>query len=67
MLPTFYAASGLSVTDMLISLGFFLILYTTLLVVMIVLMVKTIKAGPGDYDMLEGTDEPGDLPNSVAA
>jgi len=67
VLPTFYAASGLSVTDMLISLGFFLILYTTLLVVMIVLMVKTIKAGPGDYDMLEGTDEPGDLPNSVAA
>jgi cytochrome bd ubiquinol oxidase subunit I len=67
VLPTFYAASGLSVLDMLISLGFFLILYTALLVVMVILMLKTIKAGPRDYAMLDGSDESNRLPDSAAA
>ena len=67
VLPTFYAASGLSVIDMLISLSFFLILYTALLVVMVILMVKTIKAGPGDYSMLEGAPDTDRLPQSAAA
>ena len=67
VLPTFYAASGLSVIDMLISLSFFLILYTALLVVMVILMVKTIKAGPGDYSMLEGAADTDRLPQSAAA
>lgn len=46
VLPTFYAASNLTMTDLVISLGFFLTLYTALLVVMIWLMVRTVKAGP---------------------
>jgi cytochrome d ubiquinol oxidase subunit I len=54
VLPTFYAASGLSVTDLAISLTFFVTLYTALLIVMVYLMQKTIKAGPGIYSMLEG-------------
>ncbi|WP_062217965.1 cytochrome ubiquinol oxidase subunit I [Aureimonas sp. D3] len=46
VLPTFYAASGLTLTDLSISLAFFLTLYTTLAVVMVFLMLKTVKAGP---------------------
>jgi cytochrome d ubiquinol oxidase subunit I len=46
VLPTFYAASNLTMTDLVISLGFFLTVYTALLVVMIWLMVRTVKAGP---------------------
>jgi cytochrome d ubiquinol oxidase subunit I len=48
VLPTFYAASGLTVLDLVLSLGFFVTLYTTLLVIMVILMVKIIKAGPQD-------------------
>jgi cytochrome d ubiquinol oxidase subunit I len=51
VLPTFYAASGLTLTDLAISLGFFLTLYTSLLIVMVILMVKTIKAGPSPEDV----------------
>jgi cytochrome d ubiquinol oxidase subunit I len=46
VLPTFYAASGLSVVDLILSLSFFVLLYTVLLVIMIMLMVRIIKAGP---------------------
>ncbi|MDR0252543.1 MAG: cytochrome ubiquinol oxidase subunit I, partial [Brucellaceae bacterium] len=46
VLPTFYAASNLTMTDLVISLGFFLTVYTTLLCIMIWLMVRTVKAGP---------------------
>ncbi len=49
VLPTFYAASGLTVLDLSLSLLFYVTVYTTLLVVMIWLMVKAIKAGPKDY------------------
>lgn len=46
VLPTFYAASGLSLLDLVISLTFFIVLYTTLAVIMVMLMVRTIKKGP---------------------
>jgi cytochrome d ubiquinol oxidase subunit I len=46
VLPTFYAASGLSVVDLVLSLSFFVLVYTVLLVIMIMLMVRIIKAGP---------------------
>jgi cytochrome d ubiquinol oxidase subunit I len=48
VLPTFYAASGLTVLDLVLSLSFFVLLYTTLLVIMIFLMVCIVKAGPKD-------------------
>jgi cytochrome d ubiquinol oxidase subunit I len=48
VLPTFYAASGLSVLDLILSLTFFVLLYTVLLVIMVILMVRIIKAGPKD-------------------
>ncbi len=51
VLPTFYAASGLTLTDLAISLGFFLTLYTSLLIVMVILILKAIKAGPGPQDV----------------
>jgi cytochrome d ubiquinol oxidase subunit I len=59
VLPTFYAASGLTLTDLVISLGFFLTLYTSLLVVMVILMVKTIKAGPSPHNA--ATDDAGSV------
>ncbi|HWJ89423.1 MAG TPA: cytochrome ubiquinol oxidase subunit I [Pelagibacterium sp.] len=54
VLPTFYAASGLTVLDLSLSLGFFVTLYTILAVVMVILMVRAIKAGPKDYVALLG-------------
>lgn len=33
VLPTYYAASGLTITDLAISLAIFLVLYTVLLVI----------------------------------
>jgi cytochrome d ubiquinol oxidase subunit I len=48
VLPTFYAASGLTFWDLVISLTFFVSLYTVLFVIMVMLMVKIIKAGPQD-------------------
>ncbi|MEW9304178.1 cytochrome ubiquinol oxidase subunit I [Labrys neptuniae] len=68
VLPTFYAASGLTLTDLVISLGFFLALYTSLLIVMIFLMVKTIRKGPSEHSVLD--DAPagaGTLPEPALA
>ncbi len=48
MLPTFLSASSLSVTDLVISLTGFVLLYTALIVVMVFLMVRSIKIGPPD-------------------
>ncbi|OQP86932.1 cytochrome d terminal oxidase subunit 1 [Rhizobium rhizosphaerae] len=67
VLPTFYAASGLSVVDLAISLGFFVTLYTALLGVMVYLMVKTIKAGPASYTLLEGLQGSSRFPEAAAA
>lgn len=57
VLPTFYAASGLSVVDLVLSLTFFVLLYTTLLVIMIMLMVRIVKAGPKDTLEVEDAAE----------
>ena len=53
VLPTFYAASGLHLWDLIISLGFFMILYTVLLVVELWLMIRTIQHGPSDTSVLD--------------
>jgi cytochrome d ubiquinol oxidase subunit I len=65
VLPTFYAASGLQFWDLVISITFFVTLYSILLFIMIMLMVKIIKAGPQD-DLLNATDE-GDADDFVIA
>lgn len=46
VLPTYYAASGLSITDLVISLGIFLVLYSVLAVVGVKVMLKAIRKGP---------------------
>jgi cytochrome d ubiquinol oxidase subunit I len=46
VLPTFYAASGLTLWDLAISLGAFLAIYTVLAIVDVWLMTRSIKAGP---------------------
>ena len=61
VLPTFYAASGLHVWDLAISLTFFLVTYSVLLVIMVWLMVRAIKHGPNDKSVLDLTE---DLPAS---
>ncbi len=50
VLPTFYAASGLTLWDLVISLTFFITLYTALAVIMAALMVRTIRKGPANED-----------------
>ncbi len=57
VLPTFYAASGLHVSDLVISLGFFLVTYTVLLAIMVWLMVRVIKHGPSETSVLDVTEE----------
>ena len=49
ILPTRLGASSLTVGDMWLSLGGFLILYSSLLIVELYLMVRTIRKGPEDY------------------
>ncbi len=56
VLPTFYAASSLTVLDLVLSLSFFVLLYTVLLIIMIMLMVRIIKAGPKDK-LFTGEDD----------
>ncbi len=58
VLPTFYAASGLNFWDLVISLSFFMVLYTALLIVMIWLMVRAIKHGPSDKLNFDQSVEP---------
>ena len=48
VLPTYYAASGLTLTDLSISLGVFLVLYTALLVIGVKVMLHAVRKGPGD-------------------
>ena len=64
VLPTFYAASGLHFWDLVISLSFFTLLYSTLFIIMVMLMIKIIKAGPQDKLF---TDEQDDQDFVVAA
>jgi cytochrome d ubiquinol oxidase subunit I len=71
VLPTFYAASGLNFWDLVISLTFFVTLYTALIVVEAILMVKAIQHGPSDksvLDVVEEAIEPVDpIPDAVPA
>lgn len=46
VLPTYYAASGLTMLDLAISLTVFIVLYTVLLIIGIKVMTHAIKAGP---------------------
>jgi cytochrome d ubiquinol oxidase subunit I len=57
VLPTFYAASGLTVADLAISLSIFAVLYTALAIVGGKVMLRAIRSGP---------DEPGGTPVSDA-
>lgn len=50
VLPTYYAASGLTITDLAISLGIFLVLYTVLLIIGVKVMLHAIKAGRNPTD-----------------
>ncbi len=65
VLPTFYAASGLTLWDLIISLTFFMVLYTTLAVIMVIMMVKTIRKGPADKDPLEQLETSSFLPQGA--
>ncbi|HRL22382.1 MAG TPA: cytochrome ubiquinol oxidase subunit I [Alcaligenes sp.] len=49
VLPTYYAASGLSFTDLMISMSIFLLLYGTLAVVGIKVMLHAIRKGPDEH------------------
>lgn len=46
VLPTYYAASGLTLWDLAISLTVFIVIYTVLLIIGIKVMTHAIKAGP---------------------
>ena len=46
VLPTYYAASGLNASDLIISLSIFFLLYTVLFVIGTKILLKAIKAGP---------------------
>jgi cytochrome bd ubiquinol oxidase subunit I len=48
VLPTFYAASGLALHEILLTLCGFVALYTTLIVIAIKLTLKTIRKGPDE-------------------
>ncbi len=49
VLPTFLSASSTSLANVWISLGGFVLFYSTLLIVELFLMVKYVKLGPPDY------------------
>ncbi|WP_112662747.1 cytochrome ubiquinol oxidase subunit I [Microvirga flavescens] len=55
VLPTFFAASGLTLVDLAISLSTFLVIYTVLAIIEVILMVRVIRKGPADRSVLEDT------------
>ncbi|MDR6992713.1 cytochrome ubiquinol oxidase subunit I [Luteimonas sp. 3794] len=58
VLPTFYAASGIALKDILISLAGFVIIYTGLAIVAAKLMLKAIEKGPDVLAPPAGDDAP---------
>ena len=48
VLPTFYAASGLALYEILLTLIGFTLLYTVLIVIEVKLILKAIRKGPDD-------------------
>jgi cytochrome d ubiquinol oxidase subunit I len=67
VLPTFYAASGLHVWDLAISLTFFLVTYSVLLVIMVWLMVRAINHGPTEQSVLDPSEDFTTTTRSVTA
>jgi cytochrome d ubiquinol oxidase subunit I len=68
VLPTFYAASGLTFVDLIISLTIFLLIYSVLAVIEVILMLKAIKKGPLEHDPLQTVHDGSDvLPAPAAA
>ena len=62
VLPTFYAVSGLSVLDLVISLLVFFGLYTALAIVGFRLLFRAIRTGPQAADLPIGSEAPGVVP-----
>ncbi|KAF1710685.1 cytochrome d terminal oxidase subunit 1 [Pseudoxanthomonas kalamensis DSM 18571] len=48
VLPTFYAASGLALKDIALTLAGFVLIYTTLFIIEVKLLAKTVRKGPHD-------------------
>ena len=67
VLPTFYAASSLTVADLIISLAFFVLIYSVLAVVELYLLVHTIKKGPAERNPVDGPAGANVLPLPAAA
>jgi len=67
VLPTFYAASDLTLVDLSISLAIFLVLYSALALVEIYLMLHTIKKGPAERDPVDAPSGIRVLPIAAAA
>ncbi|PPE77694.1 cytochrome d terminal oxidase subunit 1 [Kaistia algarum] len=67
VLPTFYAASSLTVADIAISLTIFVLLYSALLVVELYLLRHTIQKGPAERDPLDDPSGARVLPIAAAA
>jgi len=66
VLPTFYAASGLTLLDIILSLSLFVLIYSVLLVIMIILMIRVVRAGPKD-DFFAGNSKAEDDEDFVIA
>ncbi|MBK1781377.1 cytochrome ubiquinol oxidase subunit I [Advenella sp. WQ 585] len=56
VLPTFYAASGLSVTDLIISMLIFFVLYSALAVLGTKMMWHTVNKGPDEDNQPDAND-----------
>ena len=66
VLPTYYAASGLSMSDLVISLGIFLVLYSALAVVGVKVMLKAIRKGPEPAEAQPRKPQP-DVADAITA
>jgi len=64
VLPTFYAASGLSLSDLAISLAVYLSLYTVLAIVGIKVMLHAVRKGPAGP---QRAGQPGDAADPLPA
>ena len=58
VLPTFLGVSSLTVTDLLITVAGFMVIYTTLAIIEVKLMLKYIRKGPAEE---ESADDPARL------
>jgi cytochrome bd ubiquinol oxidase subunit I len=67
MLPTAIGVSSLSVTEVLLTLAGFVVLYSTLLVIEVALMIKYIKIGPDDGEPTDDQQPTAEQPVSGAA